>query len=60
MSPLNHPDIFFLSCVRAVQEITVGAAAKAVPECIPRKYVQDFLDASSSTLALETRMCELC
>ena len=58
MSPLNHTDIFFLSCVRAVQEITVGAAAKAVPECIPRKYVQDFLNAPFAD-TVEARICDL-
>ena len=58
MSPLNHPDIFFLSSVLAVQEITVGAAAKAVPECIPRKYVQDFLNAPFAD-TVEARICDL-
>ena len=58
MSPLNYPDVFFLSCVRAVQEITAEAAAEAVPEYIPSKYVQDFLKSPDAD-TVRRRICDL-
>jgi len=58
MSPLNYPDVFFLSCVRAVQEITAEAAAKAIPEYIPSKYVQDFLNSPDAD-TVRRRICDL-